>query len=101
MSILKHIKLYYVVNLMNELIHINIFLDMTIKRNPKFEEIVWVKFEEKMYRAKVFAKSGEEYTVFLMDVGKKIQVSADYMIEIPKNLKQVRYQQWKKSISKN
>lgn len=68
-----------------------IFLDLTVRKNPKFEEIVWVKFEDKMSRAKILEKSEKMYTVFLLDIGKSLCVSADNIFEMSNDLKQVSF----------
>lgn len=60
-----------------------------MKKNPKFGEILKVKYEEKIFRAKVLSKSGKMYTVFLIDIGKNINVSADELFEISNDLKNV------------
>lgn len=48
-----------------------------------------MKFEEKMVRAEVHNKAENMYTVFLLDMGKSISVSADNIFEMSNNLKQV------------
>lgn len=66
-----------------------IFLDIAVKRNVKYEDVVRVKFEGNIFRAKVLDKSEETYTVFLIDIGKQINVSADNIYDIPNDLKTV------------
>jgi len=48
-----------------------------------------VKFEEKMFRAKVLVKCGEKYSVFLIDIGKNIDVLGYNIYELPNSLKNV------------
>lgn len=66
-----------------------IILDITVKNNPKYGEILKVKYEDKIFRAKVLNTFGKTYTVFLMDIGKNINVSADEIFEISNELKNV------------
>lgn len=66
-----------------------IFLDIVVKKNPKYEDVVRVKFEDKIFRAKVIGKSEETYLVFLIDIGKQINVSADNIFDISNDLKNV------------
>uniref|UniRef100_A0A2S2R425 Tudor domain-containing protein n=2 Tax=Sipha flava TaxID=143950 RepID=A0A2S2R425_9HEMI len=63
--------------------------DITIKKNPKRGEILKVKYEEKIFRAKVLDAFGKMYTVFLIDIGKNISVSADEVFEISNESKNV------------
>lgn len=51
--------------------------------------MVRVKFENKLFRANVLTKSGETYTAFLIDIGRKIEVIATDIYAIPDNLKKV------------
>jgi hypothetical protein len=48
-----------------------------------------VKYEEKIFRAKVLDAFGKMYTVFLIDIGKNISVSADEVFEISNESKNV------------
>lgn len=64
---------------------------MVVKQNPiNYGDIIRVQFGGKVFRAQVIdRKSKETYTVFLMDNGKSINVSANSMFEIPEDLKTV------------
>lgn len=48
-----------------------------------------MKYEEKIFRAKVLNTFENMYTVFLIDIGKNINVSADKVFEISNELKNV------------
>jgi len=48
-----------------------------------------VKFEEKIFRAKVLDKRGEKYSVLLIDIGKSIDVLDYNIFELPNSLKNV------------
>jgi len=48
-----------------------------------------VNFEEKMFRAEVLTKCGEKYSVFLIDIGKNIDVLGYNIYELPNSLKNV------------
>jgi len=50
-----------------------------------------VKFEENIFRAKVLAKCGNKYSVFLMDIGKNIDVLDNNIFELPNSLKNVTH----------
>lgn len=63
--------------------------DIVIKKNPKYKDIVRVKFEENIVRAKVLDKCGEKYSVFLIDIGKNIDVLACDIFELPNSLKNI------------
>ncbi|XP_026818102.1 uncharacterized protein LOC113557019 isoform X2 [Rhopalosiphum maidis] len=63
--------------------------DIVVKKNLKYKDIVRVKFEEKIFRAKVLDKCGHKYSVFLMDIGKNINVLADDIFELPSTLKNI------------
>lgn len=65
------------------------YTDIVVKKNPKYGEIVRVKFDDKIFRAKVLGKSSGTYTVFLMDVGKTINVFTDDILVISNDLKNV------------
>lgn len=69
----------------------SIFLDLKVRKNTKFDDVVWVKFEENIVRAKVLTIIEKMYIVFLMDIGKSISVSADNIFEMPNNLKLVSF----------
>jgi len=58
---------------------------------PKYKDIVRVKCEDKIFRAKVLDKCEEKYSVFLIDIGKNINVLADNIFELPSSLKNVIY----------
>lgn len=64
-------------------------IDAVVKKNPKYKDIVRVKFEDEIFRAEVLEKCGEMYSVFLIDIGKNINVLADNIFELPNNLKNV------------
>jgi len=66
-------------------------LDIIVKEDPKYKDIVRVKFEENIYRAKVLDKRGKMYSVFLMDLGKNIDVLDNNIFELPNSLKNVTY----------
>lgn len=66
-------------------------LDIIVKENPKYKDIVRVKFEENIYRAKVLDKLGNKYSVFLIDLGKNIDVFDSNIFELPNSLKNVTY----------
>lgn len=51
--------------------------------------MVRVKFENKLFRANVFGKSGETYTAFLIDIGRQIEVIARDIYDISDDLKKV------------
>lgn len=50
-----------------------------------------MQFEEKMFRAKVLDKCGEKYSVFLIDIGKNIDVLGYNIYELPNSLKNVTH----------
>lgn len=50
-----------------------------------------MQFEEKMFRAKVLDKCGEKYSVFLIDIGKNIDVLGYNIYELPNTLKNVTH----------
>jgi len=66
-------------------------LDIIVKKNPKYKDIVRVKFEEKMFRAEVLEKCGEKYFVFLIDIGKNIDVLGYNIYELPNSIKNVTH----------
>ncbi|KAL4141977.1 hypothetical protein QTP88_004511 [Uroleucon formosanum] len=63
--------------------------DIIVKKYPKYKDIVRVQFEEKMFRAKVLDKCGEKYSVFLIDIGKNIDVLGYNIYELPNSLKNI------------
>ncbi|KAE9524914.1 hypothetical protein AGLY_014964 [Aphis glycines] len=63
--------------------------DMVVKETPKYKDIVRVKFEDKIFRAKVLDKCEEKYSVFLIDIGKNINVLAENIFELPSSLKNI------------
>ncbi|XP_029347622.1 uncharacterized protein LOC100166817 isoform X3 [Acyrthosiphon pisum] len=63
--------------------------DIIVKKNPKYKDIVRVKFEEKIFRAEVLDKCGEKYSVFLIDIGKNIDVLGCNIYELPNSLKNI------------
>jgi len=50
-----------------------------------------VKFEENIFRAEVLEKCGEKYSVFLIDIGKNINVLGSNIYELPNCLKNVTH----------
>lgn len=48
-----------------------------------------MKFEENIFRAKVINNGEKEYSVFLIDIGKHINVLADNIFELPNSLRNV------------
>lgn len=51
--------------------------------------MVRVRFENKLFRAKILKKSEETYTAFLIDIGRQIEVIARDIYEISDDLKKV------------
>lgn len=49
---------------------------------------------EKLFRAKIIGKSGENFTLFLIDIGKTEIMFADNIFELSDDLKKVRTEQF-------
>ncbi|XP_022168298.1 uncharacterized protein LOC111032328 isoform X2 [Myzus persicae] len=71
------------------IINSNMENGIILKENPKYKDIVRVKFEEKIFRAQVLGKCERKYSVFLMDIGKIIDVLDNNIFELPNSLKNI------------
>lgn len=80
--------MYYLYITLNSILFI---LGIILKENPKYKDIVRVKFEEKIFRAQVLGKCERKYSVFLMDIGKIIDVLDNNIFELPNSLKNVTH----------
>ncbi|VVC40574.1 Hypothetical protein CINCED_3A001375 [Cinara cedri] len=63
--------------------------DIVVKNKPKYGDIVRVKYEKYLVRAKVHDKSGLLYTVELLDIGRYLKVLIDNIYELPYDLKKI------------